>query len=82
MQEKISSGDIKHEDLLSEAMSMMSLMNKGGAAGLGGLFNNPMMNEMMKNMKKGKVGAKTDVLRRESARDKLRKKLEERRKGA
>lgn len=87
IQEKISTGEIKHEDLLGEAMSMMSLMNKGGASGLGGLgglsglFNNPMMGEMMKNMKKGNVAAKTDILKRESTRDKLRKKLEERKKG-
>lgn len=81
IQEKISTGEIKHEDLLGEAMSMMSLMNKGGGAGgLGGLFNNPMMSEMMKNMKKGKVATKTDVLKRGSTRDKLRRKLEERRK--
>lgn len=73
MQEKMSKGEMKQEDLIGEAMSMMSMM--GGAQGF---FNNPMMADLMKNMKKGKVNPRTDVMRRESTREKLRKKLEER----
>lgn len=85
IQEKIGQGELKHEDLLSEAMSMMSMMNggaggSGGMGGMAGLFNNPMMAEMMKSMKKGKVNTKADVFKREATRDKLRRKLEERRK--
>lgn len=38
---KISSGELKHEDLLSEAMSMMGKLNGGG--------NNAFMEEMMKS---------------------------------
>jgi hypothetical protein len=103
--EKISSGEIKQEDLLSEAMSMMSMLNGGGAGGAGGMggiadilkgmgglgglgsmMNNPMMSEMMKMAKKGKVATKnTGGTRRTggggnapvSTRDRLRKKLEE-----
>ena len=73
MQEKMSKGEMKQEDLIGEAMNMMSMM--GGAQGF---FNNPMMADLMKNMKKGKVNPRTDVIRRESTREKLRKKLEER----
>jgi len=85
---KINSGEIKQEELFGEAMSMMNMMNMGGggAGGLGGmagmanLFNNPMMSEMMKSMKKGKAVPRQDVLNKSSARDRLRAKLEERRK--
>ena len=73
MQEKMSKGEMRQEDLIGEAMNMMSMM--GGAQGF---FNNPMMADLMKNMKKGKVNPRTDVMRRESTREKLRKKLEER----
>lgn len=104
--EKISSGEIKQEDLLSEAMSMMSMLNGGGAGGAGGMggiadilkgmgglgglgsmMNNPMMSEMMKMAKKGKVATRNSGGTRRSGgssgsapvstRDRLRKKLEE-----
>lgn len=102
--EKISSGEIKQEDLLSEAMSMMSMLNGGGGGGvadilkgmggmggLGEMLNNPMMSEIMKMAKKGKVSTKnTNGTRRTKAnqsnsapistRDRLRKKLEEKKK--
>lgn len=82
MQEKISTGEIKHEDLLGEAMSMLNVINKSGAGSgmAANLFNNPMMADMMKHMKKGKVSTRSDVLKKESTREKLRKKLDERRK--
>jgi hypothetical protein len=99
--EKISSGEIKQEDLLSEAMSMMNMLNSGGGGaggaggiadllkgmgglgGLGGMLNNPMMSEMMKMAKKGKVATKnTGGARRSSGstRDRLRKKFDEKKK--
>lgn len=67
--EKMTTGELKQEDLMSEALSMMNLLNsngKGGGitdllkgmGGLGDLMNNPMMSEMMKMAKKGKVGTK------------------------
>lgn len=106
--DKISSGELKQEDLFSEAMSMMSMMNMGGGkggkgggmggmadmmssmmgggaggsggmadmmSGLGGMMNNPMMAEVMKAMKKGKAVPKPDAFKKESARDRLRAKL-------
>ncbi len=105
--DKISTGELKQEDLFGEAMNMMSMMNmgggkgggmggmadmmssmmgggKGGAGGglgdLGAMFNNPMMAEVMKAMKKGKAVPRPDAFKKESARDRLRAKLDERRK--
>jgi hypothetical protein len=83
---KIQNGELKQDDLLSEAMGMMSMMGGkgGGLGGLGNLAsmfgNNPMMAEMMKNMKKGKpMQTKQDVVAKASTRDRLREKLEKRR---
>lgn len=85
--DKINNGELKQEDLFGEAMNMMSMMNMGGGAGgmgglgaMAGMFNNPMMSEMMKAMKKGKAVPKQDAFKKGSARDRLRAKLEERRK--
>lgn len=102
--EKIGNGELKQEDLMSEAMSMMGMLNggKGGAGGLadmlksmgglggmgglGDIMNNPMFTEMMKMAKKGKVATKNSNGQRSSkhggssTRDRLRKKLEERKK--
>jgi hypothetical protein len=84
MQSKIANGELKQEDLFAEAMTMMSSMGNGGDSGLGGmagLFNNPLVAEMMKNMgNKGKVRPNPEVFKKASSRDRLRKKLEERRK--
>ena len=89
MHEKISSGDLKQEDLFGEAMSMMGKMNLGGGGGGGGLgglgglaslFNNPMMSEMMKMAKKGKAKTNPEAFKGASSRDRLRRKLDERKK--
>ena len=77
IQEKMSNGELKQEDLLGEAMSMMSMINKNGGMA-SELLNNPMMAEMMKGMKKGKVHTRPDAFKKESARDRLRKKLDAR----
>jgi hypothetical protein len=90
--DKISKGEIKHEELLSEAMSMMNMFgpNKGGK-GKGGAMNpadilgnfadnpmlSPMFSQFAKAMKGGKAAVRQDVLKKASARDRLRKKLEE-----
>ena len=84
---KSESGELGQDELLGEAMSMMGMLGKagGGAGGLGGLgnlLNNPMISELMKSMKKGKpiqtkggdIGAKV------TTKDRLKKKLEERKK--
>jgi hypothetical protein len=112
--DKISSGQLKQEDLFGEAMSMMGMMGmkstgggsggsaggmggmaemmsqmmgggKGGAggmagmadmmSGMSGMMNNPMMAEAMKAMKKGKAVPKPDAFKKESARERLRAKL-------
>ena len=105
--DKISTGELKQEDLFGEAMNMMNMMNMGGGKGggmggmanmmssmmgggggaaggglgdLGAMFNNPMMAEVMKAMKKGKAMPKPDAFNKQSARDRLRTKLDERRK--
>jgi hypothetical protein len=85
--DKINTGELKQEDLFGEAMNMMNMMNKGGggAGGAGGMadlmsgmFNNPMMSEMFKTMKKGKAVPRQDVMQKAAARDRLRAKLEQR----
>lgn len=93
--EKLNTGELKQEDLMSEAMSVMGalnngdglgglLKNMGGLGGLGDLMSNPMMAEMMKMAKKGKVQTKNTHGSRKSSgmstRDRLKKKLDEKRK--
>lgn len=93
--EKLNTGELKQEDLMSEAMSVMGalnngdglgglLKNMGGLGGLGDLMSNPMMAEMMKMAKKGKVQTKNTNGSRKSSgmstRDRLKKKLDERKK--
>lgn len=56
---KISSGELKHEELLGEAMSMMKLFGGG---------NNPLFSGL----------AKSNAGRKHSTRDRLKKRLEER----
>lgn len=94
LSEKISSGDLKQDDLMGEAMSLMGMLQGGGGAGggigdllksfggmggLGGLadlMGNPMVAEMMKMAKKGKVQPKSHMRKQSSTRERLRKKLE------
>lgn len=73
---KISSGELKHDELLGEAMSMMNIFNDGKNP----LASNPLFSQMMKSMKTGKTAMKQDVVRKSDARDRLRKKLEMRKK--
>ena len=76
--DKIASGELKQDELFGEAMSMMGKM--GGASSLFG--NNPMMSEMMKMAKKGHAQPNANAFKGASSRDRLRKKLEERRAAA
>jgi hypothetical protein len=73
---KITSGEIKHDELISEAMSMMNMFG-GGSNPMAG---NPLFNQMMKSMKSGKAGLKQDVIKKGDTRERLRKKLEMRNK--
>jgi SHS2 domain-containing protein len=101
--EKLNTGELKQEDLMNEAMSVMGALNNGdglggllknmgglgglgGLSGLGDLMSNPMMAEMLKMAKKGKVQSKnTNGARKSSGmstRDRLKKKLDERKKAS
>lgn len=71
---KMSNGELTQQDLMQEAMTMMGSL--GGMGGAAGLFNNPMVASMMKNMAKGKTNMRTDVINKMAARERLRKKLE------
>lgn len=78
--QKMSSGELKQEELLSEAMSMMSLMNAGNNPLMAQFANNPMFSHMMKNFAAGRAAPRPDVGRKSATRDRLRQKLEERKK--
>lgn len=74
---KISNGELKHEELLGEAMSMMNLFGQGGN---NPFASNPLFSQMMKSMKTGKANVRQDVLKKGDTRERLRKKLEQRKK--
>jgi hypothetical protein len=97
--DKISKGELKQEELMSEAMSMMSMLNNNGGTGgladlmknmgsmggLGDMLSNPMFSQMMKMAKKGNLqtkntGGSKSSKNGTSTRERLRKKLEERKK--
>lgn len=83
--DKIQNGELNQQDLLSEAMGMMSMMGgKGGNnpfGGLGDMLNNPLVSEFMKSMKKGKpMNTRTDLVNLSSTKDRLRRKLDEKNK--
>lgn len=86
--DKISTGELKQEDLFGEAMSMMSMMNKGGggfgdiAGMMGNMMNNPMMGDILKATKKGKANVKKDVFKKADVRERLRNKLDARKKSS
>ena len=73
---KITSGELKHDELLGEAMSMMNIFNDGKNP----LASNPLFAQMMKSMKTGKANVKQDVIKKGDTRERLRKKLEMRKK--
>jgi len=81
---KMSKGEINQEDLVKEAMTMMgSLGGLGGGGGAASLLNNPLFSSMMKNMTKGnggRTGFRNDVVSKMATRDRLKKKLELRKK--
>lgn len=69
---KITSGELKHDELLGEAMSMMNIFNDGNNP----LASNPLFANMMKAMKTGKANVRQDVMKKGDTRERLRKKLE------
>lgn len=78
--QKMSSGELKQEELLSEAMSMMSLMNPTSNPLMAQMANNPLFSQMMKGFASGRATPRQDVVRRSATRDRLRQKLEDRKK--
>lgn len=76
LNDKITKGEIKHEELLGEAMTMMNMFNGGNSPFAG----NPLFAQMMKSMKTGKTNVRQDVLKKHDTRDRLRKKLEAKKK--
>jgi hypothetical protein len=55
------------------------MMNMFGGEG-NPFMSNPLFSQMMKGMKSGKAQMRTDVVKKADARDRLRKKLEARKK--
>ncbi len=80
LQEKFDNKELSHEELLREAMSMLGNLGAGGS----GMLNNPLMQEMMKagaaaqGTKGAKVRMDTTKLNNMAARERLRRKLDER----
>lgn len=87
--DSISKGEMKQEDLLSEAFTLMSSLG-GGIPGsksngkkkepdLSDILNNPMMKNVMSSLSKsmggGKAGINTNKLRQLSTRERLKTKL-------
>ena len=72
--QKIQSGELKQEDLITDAMSMVSKLNGGGGGGMGGMGG--MMGDMMKMMMKGPLAGGIKKKSSTSVRDRLKRKLE------
>ena len=92
IQEKIERGDISQTELVNEALSLVGMMNQGQGGG-NSLFNNPMFADLLQNLNgmnmggaqgAGTSGTRVQVdknkLQRMDTRDRLREKLEKRRK--
>ncbi len=71
--DKISKGELRHDELMTEAFSMLKMFNGAGGGGM-----NPMMSDLMKNMAAGKTKVNTSALNKMATRDRLRTKLEDR----
>lgn len=82
LHDKIAKGELNQQDLLQEAMSMMSLMNNSGGANniMSQFASNPMFNQMMKSFQAGNMTPRSTGARSSDTRDRLRKKLEDRKK--
>lgn len=91
--QKMEKGELKHEDLMGEAVSMLGMLGMGGkgagAAGganpLAGMLNNPMLKNVMKNMggmdglaNLASMMSNSDKAKSSAVKDRLRKKLEKR----
>jgi hypothetical protein len=79
LQSKFESGELKHDELLKEAMGMLGNLSGSSA---GGILDNPLFKELIKSQLGGQKGAKAKVntskLDAMASRERLRKKLEKR----
>lgn len=78
---KINSGELNQNDLMQEACNMMASLKGGGGemGGMGDILNNPMFSSILKNMGgKGKKPQMRNTGRSTDTRERLRKKLEDR----
>jgi len=82
--EKIDRGEIKHEELMSEAINMLGMLGKSGDPMAGSFLNNPLFKDVMKNMGNlsglANMAKNSDKTKSASVRDRLRKKLEDKEK--
>lgn len=74
IQTKLSNGEMKQDELVSEAVSLLKALDQGGQ-----MANNPMLSGLFKAAKSGKLSVNTANVRTSSARERLRKKLEKQR---
>ena len=55
IQGKLSSGELRHDELLSEAVSLIKAFEAGTSSGGGGAGGNPLISEMLNMAKSGKL---------------------------
>jgi len=70
--QKIQTGELKQEELIADAMSMVSKLNSGGGGGMGP------MGDMMKMMMRGTMGGGIKKNHKTSVRDRLKRRVAER----
>ena len=82
--QKINNGEIKHEELMSEAINMLGMLGKSGDGAAGSFLNNPLFKDVMKNMGNfqgmANMAKNSDKTKSANVRDRLRKKLDEKNK--
>jgi hypothetical protein len=72
IQSKLASGELRHDELLSEAVSMLKMLDGNGA-----IASNPLIGNMLKAAQAGcNLGGGTAQVRSTRARDRLRAKLQ------
>ena len=84
IQTKLANGELKHDELLAEAMSMLKMFDSSGASGSGsasglgglaGLAGNPMVSNLLKKAVAAQSGG-TGQVKSARARERLREKLQ------
>lgn len=78
--QKIDKGEIRHDELMSEAIGMLGMLGKGGDSTAATFLNNPMFKDVMKNMgsfsSMASMAQNSDKSKSSHVRDRLRKKLD------